>query len=105
MTAREEIEREYKVVNGIIESPGKFEGEPVYAPYFWGLYLNGMADYDESPGGALAGEVSGFDLTDEDRERFPELEGFERVELWTDDQGFVWTRKSREKRDQTTRLW
>ena len=25
----------YRSRNGVITSPGKFEGEPLYAPYFW----------------------------------------------------------------------
>lgn len=36
---RKEIEAAYTVVNGIIRSPGKFEGEPVWAPYYWEAYL------------------------------------------------------------------
>jgi hypothetical protein len=28
--------------NKIIRTPGKFEGEPIYAPYFWDCCLQGM---------------------------------------------------------------
>jgi hypothetical protein len=30
-----------------ITSPGKFEGEPVFAPCYWQLGLEGMADDDD----------------------------------------------------------
>ena len=30
-----------------ITQPGKFEGEPVFAPYFWELGLQGMSDSDD----------------------------------------------------------
>src|SRR5215211_4995867 len=44
---RLDIESEYDVENGQITSPGKFEGEPVYTPYFWESYLNGFFDDDD----------------------------------------------------------
>ena len=30
-----------------ITQPGKFEGEPVFTPYFWNLGLEGFADRDD----------------------------------------------------------
>lgn len=30
-----------------ITQPGKFEGEPVFAPYFWGIGLEGFSDGDD----------------------------------------------------------
>lgn len=41
---REEIERSYVTRNGIIKSPGKFEGEPVWAPYLYDLWMEGCPD-------------------------------------------------------------
>ena len=79
---RQEIERDYTVVNGRITSPGKFEGEAVYVPYFWEAFLDGMADRDD-------GIVLGFDLTPEDKVEFPELKGKRTVRLWQRDYGFV----------------
>lgn len=32
---RQEILDAYETDRGIIQSPGKFEGEPIYAPYFY----------------------------------------------------------------------
>lgn len=80
---RQEIESQYKVENGIIRSPGKFEGEPVYAPYFWEALLDGMADKDD-------GKSAVFYITQEDKEQFPELKRRRAVRLFQDDNGFVW---------------
>lgn len=41
---------DYKVIDGIIVSPGKFEAEPAYAPHYWDLALSGCQHetiYDE----------------------------------------------------------
>lgn len=38
---------EYANDGARITQPGKFEGEPIFAPYFWDLALNGMADQDD----------------------------------------------------------
>jgi hypothetical protein len=41
------IRKEYTADNaGRITDPGKFEGEPIFAPYFWDLALQGFADDD-----------------------------------------------------------
>jgi hypothetical protein len=73
-----------------ITQPGKFEGEPVFAPYFWELALEGMADRDN-------GEVFtfrfAFNTTDADIAFKPELLrwlGKKRtLNLREDSQGFV----------------
>ncbi len=72
----------YKVESGIIRSPGKFEGEARYVPYFWDAYLNGCADRDD-------GAVLGFDVSKEDKVRFPELKRRRTVKLIERDDGFV----------------
>lgn len=82
MSNRQMIESEYEIKDGVIKSPGKFEGEPIYAPYFYDAYLNGMADDDD-------GERLKFDVTAEDREEFPELQNIDLVILWEDGSGFV----------------
>jgi hypothetical protein len=33
--------------NGRITQPGKFEGEPIFAPYYWQVGLEGFADSDD----------------------------------------------------------
>ena len=87
---RKEIEALYNVENGIIRSPGKFEGEPVYAPHIWDMVLNDdydtLADTDEADGAARVY------ITPEDVEEFPELDGEPFIEAWEDYNGFVHTR-------------
>jgi hypothetical protein len=81
---RDDVLRNYRVDGeGIIRSPGKFEAESVYVPYFWNKYLNGFADEDE-------GGVLGFKVTSGDRAEFPELGPDDTtVYLWERDDGFV----------------
>jgi hypothetical protein len=85
---RIQIEADYHVVEGIIRSPGKFEGEPVYVPYFFDLMLNGMADesYEDDATGNTADY---FNITPADRQEFPELEEVARVILYYRTDGFV----------------
>jgi len=73
---------------GIIRSPGKFEGQPIYVPYYWSLTLEGCADRNSGPGGEVG--VAGFDVTSKDRELFPEIPRNRRT-IWLeeDEQGFV----------------
>jgi len=80
---RAEIESAYTVENGRITSPGKFESQPVYAPYYYDIYLNGFADGDD-------GEVLLFGVTPDDRTIFPEIPRNKRViHMVIDDAGFV----------------
>lgn len=79
---RKQIEAQYKIENGIIRSPGKFEGEAVYVPHFWDIYLNGFADSDD-------GTALGFDVLPEDKVEFPELKRRRCVKLMERDDGFV----------------
>jgi len=52
---------EYQNDGRRITAPGKFEGEPVFAPYFWDLAMQGFADMDN-------GQVFIFKFTKEDFE-------------------------------------
>jgi len=66
----------------LITSPGKFEGEPIWAPYFW----------EEEPSFEdLGTNTLFFILTEEERRLFPSLSSAFAVYLWEDDNGFVWT--------------
>jgi hypothetical protein len=48
---REEILANYTVSDrGTILSPGKFEGEMLYVPYFWGMSMEGGCDEIEQDG-------------------------------------------------------
>jgi hypothetical protein len=80
---RTAILKHYDVdVNGRIRSPGKFEGEMLYVPYFWDVGLDGFADTDN-------GTVWGFKVTKEDKLMFPELKRKRSVRLAERDDGFV----------------
>lgn len=85
---RAEIESEFDVRDGVIKDPGKFEGEPVYAPYFYVLGMDSGADEDVY--GADDTIHSVFFITDEDREQFPELkeEEIEALHVWEGETGF-----------------
>ena len=68
---------------GRIRSPGKFEGEPIYVPYYWEAFLSGFADRDD-------GSRIGFDITPEDRALFPEIPAKRRtINLYERSDGFV----------------
>ena len=45
--ARKEGESYSHTLDGRITQPGKFEGEPVFAPYYWGIAMEGFADSDD----------------------------------------------------------
>ena len=79
---RQEILDRYTLRDGIIVSPGKFEGEMLYVPYFWEQYIDGGADEDD-------GDIISFTVTEDDVREFPELEGTSVVRLVVNDQGFV----------------
>ncbi len=87
-TTKAELERSYVTVDGIIRSPGKFEGEPIWAPYFYfGAGEYGFADFDGGEG-KLA-----FILSAEDRAEFPDAfkPDTYAVSLWESEQGFVYS--------------
>lgn len=81
---------------GRIQSPGKFEGEPLWVPYFW----SGESDeteYDDDQDledsdcieyESTSTEV--YHVSDDDRAIFPELADVTTVYLWESDQGFVY---------------
>lgn len=64
---RETIETEFKVERNLIISPGQFEGQPRYAPYFV-----------EKAAGRNKTVVT---IRDEDRREFPELADYKIVVL------------------------
>ena len=79
---RQEIEAQYNVVKGRIRTLGQFEGEMVYVPHFWDAYLNGGANRDD-------GKSLWFDVTAEDKVKFPELKRRRTVKLYQRNDGFV----------------
>lgn len=89
-TEQTNIAEGYEVRDGIIRSPGKFEGEPVYALHFYDAMLNGGGDitvYD----GDIPCEL--FTISDEDRKLFPDdFNGYASASLIESNQGFVYCR-------------
>ncbi len=69
-----------------ITQPGKFEGEPVFAPDFWQSALEGFSDSDD-------GRVFTFRITKEDFAKHPTLKkwlGRKRtLKMREDSQGFI----------------
>jgi hypothetical protein len=87
---------EWRIVDGIIRDPGKFEGEPRWAPHFYERGGDGFADLDlvddeHAP-------LWGFLVTEEDVALFPELAGVYAVSLEESDQGFVYSATLTQKR-------
>lgn len=85
---RSDVEKEYTVIDGSIISKGKFEGEPVFAPYFWDLCLRGMADYETDFGDCQ------FAIGPADVHQFPELGKAKTITLAELESGSVVTTTS-----------
>lgn len=84
---REELEQAFGPTRaGVIVAPGKFEGEPIYVPYFWDLVLDGNSNDTIDDDGNLYSEIL---ISREDRERFPEIPEGSKIVLWEDSNGFV----------------
>jgi hypothetical protein len=79
MKTRKELKKEFDTyADGIIRSPGKFEGQPLYVPYFW-----------EQKPDAIKGNVMCYEVLPKDKSEFPELKGRKVIKLIEDDMGFV----------------
>lgn len=92
-----EVRAQYKVRHTggkwgeeVIESPGKFEGEPTYVVSLWDMSLEQGYD-EELPDSDTGGQTSiyAFFITADDRKEFPELKNVEVITLWETDNGFV----------------
>lgn len=81
--SRKDVLDQYEVEDGVIRSPGKFEGEAIFVPYLWEVYLNGGATEDD-------GEIITIDIDDDDRQVFPELNTVVRAYLEQSSTGFVY---------------
>lgn len=75
--------------NNTVITPGKFLGQPRWAPHFWAQGQRGMADVRMRDGYI-------FDLTDKDLDKYPELTHYDIVKLTSDRQGFVFAEAQRE---------
>ena len=76
----------YENVAGIITSPGKFEGEPVYVPFFWEYMMDGGEDEFYEYNGHT---ISVFKINSIDTKFFPGLSEYSEVHIWEDDLGFA----------------
>lgn len=87
--ARDEVLNAYDVSDlGIIRSPGKFEGEMIYAPYYWDWALHGEGEMMQDSTGS---NWTVFKVHPEDRVLFPEIpSNVHSVALMVTDQGFVY---------------
>ena len=71
----------------IIRYPGKFESEARYVPEMWHVTLDGCADMDDDGQGNPTFTV---EISPENIEQYPELEGFTSIRMMESDQGFVY---------------
>ena len=74
---------DYTIADGRVTSPGKFQGEPRWVPYFYAL-----DDELQVEDGACV-VCRAFQLTPEERRQFPELKTTFAVVLAETDDGFV----------------
>jgi hypothetical protein len=84
-------EEQRKTREDSIESskgPGKFESEPIYVPYFWDMVLDGSGG-ESFYFGENESVYEMIEVSEEDREIFPELNGIFGLCLWESSQGFV----------------
>ncbi|MBI5931753.1 MAG: hypothetical protein HY862_20755 [Chloroflexi bacterium] len=67
---------------GIIRSPGPFEGQNLYIPYFWYLHISGYRENVQEG-------IVIFRVRMEDRAQFPELSDREIVQLTQQENGTI----------------
>lgn len=86
---REQIERDYHVEGGIIRSPGKFEGEPSWAPFFYDLWggLGHIIIFDDQEG--VEFDIFQWDRADDVFLDWPELLSAHSVILVENDDEFI----------------
>jgi hypothetical protein len=82
MTRQHILDNYFVSQQGIIQSPGKFEGQMLYVPYFWEKCLDGQSDIDID-------NVYGIEVLNADTAEFPELEGINTLALEESESGFV----------------
>lgn len=83
---RDEIFDQYEITNLVIQSPGKFESEAAWAPYFWDVTMDGTCDE------ITIGDDTVYvvEISNEDRAMWPELDANKTLALLQEsDQGFV----------------
>src|SRR5262245_6094843 len=101
---REQIERAFDVVDGVIRTPGRYEGEMEWAPFYDTLANEGDGESHTpqcqcgmTPDGTWIDDFTcdcvawdKFNVDADEREMFsPYLDGVDNVWLWLDSQGFL----------------
>jgi hypothetical protein len=73
---------------GTITSVGKYQGQPLYVPYFWQYIIaNDMFDRVDTTHGYLAYVIK---ISKEDTSLFPQLGNFTELRFWLGATGFVY---------------
>lgn len=75
-----------------MNGPGKFEGEPDYAPFLWDVIMEGGED-ETADDPDTETQTSLVKVDAELSAKFPELAGVWGVALWESDLGFVFTQE------------
>ena len=65
------------------QKPGKFENEPAYAVHFWNMGIEGMSDREDE-------NYFIFDINADDVSQFPELKNYTMLQVYEDENGFVY---------------
>jgi hypothetical protein len=81
---RREIEDLYRIEDGIIRSPGEFQGQALYMPHFWDRFMDDGADENVDDSDLVCCTV-----TFEDVMEFPELKLGQVVRFYEDDKGCI----------------
>lgn len=92
MMTRNEVLSDYAAENGMIRSPGKFEGEMIYVPALWDIAMNGFSDAEycdcEELCDCTAAEI--IEVDDDFATEFPEVGDARRFRLMEDGNGFIY---------------
>ena len=86
----EHLTSDYTIKDGIIQDPGKFEGEWYYSLYFYDCIMSGGGDEIKSSYLDSERIIDVFNLTHSERDAFPELGNANRVECQESDNGFFY---------------
>ena len=81
---RREIEDLYQIADGIIRSPGEFQGEARYMPHFWTRFMDGGADEDADDSSVVRCTVTFGEVME-----FPELKLGQVVRFYEDEKGSI----------------
>lgn len=83
MITRLDIFQDYDVEDDIISTPGLFEGDYIWAPYWYEMMMLGEGD-------PIDDGVELLEVVDDDRSEWPELDGdTTHVAVAINEQGFV----------------